>query len=79
MQKIINGIALFSGVVSLGLVVGGATLYLQKDNIVNGIKSQLINGVTESVQNLLPSMVDGAVPELPGKTGPALPVPGLSL
>jgi len=76
MQKIINGIALFSGVVSLGLVVGGATLYLQKDNIVNGIKSQLINGVTESVQNLLPSMVDGAVPELPSATGGALPVPG---
>ena len=77
MQKIINGVALFSGVVSLGLVVGGATLYLQKDNIIDGIKSQLINGVTESVQNLLPGMVDGAVPELPGKTGPALPVPGL--
>ena len=79
MQKIINGVALFSGVVSLGLVVGGATLYLQKDNIIDGIKSQLINGVTESVQNLLPSMVDGAVPELPGKTGTALPVPGLPL
>ena len=79
MQKIINGIALFSGCVSLGLVVGGTMVYLQKDNIVNGIKLQLINGVSESVQNLLPSMVDGAVPELPGKTGPALPVPGLSL
>ena len=77
MQKIINGVALFSGVVSLGIVVGGGMLYLQRDNIVNGIKSQLINGVTESVQNLLPGMVDGAVPELPGKTGGALPVPGL--
>ena len=79
MQKIINGVALFSGVVSLGIVVGGGMLYLQKDNIVDGIKSQLINGVTESVQNLLPGMVDGAVPELPGKTGGALPVPGLPL
>ena len=77
MQKIINGIALFSGCVSLGLVVGGTMVYLQKDNIVNGIKLQLINGVSESVQNLLPSMVDGAVPELPGETGGALPVPGL--
>ena len=76
MQKIINGVALFSGVVSLSVVVGGGMLYLQKDNIVDGIKTQLINGVSDSVQNLLPSMVDSAVPELPGTTGGALPVPG---
>ena len=73
MQKIINGVALFSGCVSLGLVVGGSMIYLQKDNIVNGIKTQLINGVSESVQGLLPGMVDGAVPELPGTTGGAMP------
>tara|TARA_B100000927_G_scaffold150809_1_gene121520 strand:+ start:2083 stop:2319 length:237 start_codon:yes stop_codon:yes gene_type:complete len=73
MQKIINGVALFSGCVSLGLVVGGATLYLQKDNIVNNIKVQLINGVSESVKGMLPGMVDGAMPELPGKTGGAMP------
>ena len=73
MQKIINGVALFSGVVSLGLVVGGATLYFQKDNIVNGIKTQLINGVSESVKGMLPGLADGAMPELPGKTGGAIP------
>ena len=73
MQKIINGVALFSGCVSLGLVVGGTMIYFQKDNIVEGIKTQLINGVSESVQQLLPSMVDGAVPELPGTTGGAIP------
>ena len=75
MQKIINGVALFSGVVSLGLVVGGATLYFQKDNIVNGIKTQLINGVSESVKGMLPGLVDGAMPELPGTTGGAIGVP----
>jgi len=81
MQKIINGVALFSGCVSLGLVVGGSMIYLQKDNIVNGIKTQLINGVSESVQGMLPGMVDGAVPELPGTTGGAIPggVGGTSL
>jgi len=73
MQKIINGVALFSGCVSLGLVVGGSMIYLQKDNIVEGIKTQLINGVAASVESLLPSMVDGAVPELPGATGGAVP------
>tara|TARA_B100000965_G_C19530080_1_gene730682 strand:- start:1023 stop:1277 length:255 start_codon:yes stop_codon:yes gene_type:complete len=75
MQKIINGVALFSGCVSLGLVVGGATLYLQKDNIVNNLKVQLINGVSESVKGMLPGLVDGAMPELPGATGGAIGAP----
>ena len=74
MQKIINGVALFSGLVSLGLVVGGSIVYLQKDNIVNGIKTQLINGVTESVQSMLPNIVDGAIPEVPKVTGGAIPI-----
>jgi len=75
MQKIINGVALFSGCVSLGLVVGGTTLYLQKDNIVNNLKVQLINGVSESVKGMLPGLVDGAMPELPGATGGAIGAP----
>ena len=73
MQKIINGVALFSGCVSLGLIVGGATIYLQRDNIINGVKSQMINTVTESIQGMLPNLVDSAMPELPGTTGGAVP------
>ena len=65
MQKIINGIALFSGVVSLGIVVGGVWVYLEKDNLVNGVKTQMINGVTESIQKMLPGMLDAAMPEIP--------------
>ena len=38
MQKIVNGIALFSGLVSLSIVVGGAWVYLEKDNIINNAK-----------------------------------------
>ena len=87
MQKIINGIALFSGVVSLGIVVGGVWVYLEKDNLVNGVKTQMINGVTESIQKMLPGMLDAAMPELPGATGAAIPmgegrggeVPGMRL
>ena len=53
MQKIINGIALLSGLVSLGVVVGGAWIYLEKDNMIHNVKTQMINGVTESITNAL--------------------------
>ena len=76
MQKVINGIALFSGVVSLGLVVGGVWVYLEKDNLINGVKTQMINGVTESIQKMLPGMLDASmpeIPEVPTKTGGVMP------
>ena len=76
MQKVINGIALFSGVVSLGLVVGGGWIYLEKDNLINGVKRQMINGVTSSIQEMLPGMLDAAmpeIPEVPTKTGGVVP------
>jgi len=76
MQKVINGIALFSGVVSLTVVVGGVWVYLEKDNLVNGVKTQMINGVTESIQKMLPDILDAAmpeVPEVPTKTGGVVP------
>ena len=76
MQKVINGIALFSGVVSLGIVVGGVWVYLEKDNLINGVKTQMINGVTSSIQEMLPGMLDAAmpeIPEVPTKTGGVVP------
>ena len=76
MQKVINGIALFSGAVSLGLVVGGVWIYLEKDNLINGVKTQMINGVTSSIQDMLPGMLDAAmpeVPEVPSSTGGVMP------
>ena len=50
MQKVFNGLAVFSSLVSLTVVVGGVWIYLEKDNLVNGVKTQMINGVTESIQ-----------------------------
>ena len=76
MQKVINGIALFSGAVSLSLVVGGVWIYLEKDNMINGVKTQMINGVTESIQKMLPGMLDASmpeIPEVPTKTGGVVP------
>lgn len=76
MQKIINGIALFSGVVSLGIVVGGTMLYLNKDNIVEDLKSKVTKEVTSAVTNAIPDIVEGLmpeVPEVPTSTGGVVP------
>jgi len=73
MQKIVNVIALLSGLVSLTVVVGGVTLFVDRENIINNVKTQLINGVSDSVQELLPTLIDSSLPELPKTTGDVLP------
>ena len=73
MQKVFNVITLFSGVVSLGVVVGGVWVYLEKDNLINGVKTQMINGVTTSIQEMLPGMLDASIPEIPSATGGVMP------
>ena len=64
MQKIINIIALSSGVVSIAIVGSGIFVYLQRDQLINKVKSQVLESVTGS----LPSLVDT---KLPSMTGPA--------
>ena len=66
MQKIINGIAIFSGVVALGVVGVGGYVFIRKDAIVDNINSK----VMESVMPDIGGGISDAIPEL---TGPALP------
>jgi len=73
MQKIINVVALLSGLVSLAVVVGGTSIFVQRENIINNTKTQLINGVSDSVKELLPTLIDSSLPELPKNTGDVLP------
>jgi hypothetical protein len=40
MQKLVNAVALLSGLVSLSVVAGGAYLYLNKDAIIESAKEQ---------------------------------------
>tara|TARA_B100000287_G_scaffold393401_1_gene406595 strand:+ start:240 stop:506 length:267 start_codon:yes stop_codon:yes gene_type:complete len=47
-QKIVNVIAVSSGVVSLAVVVGGVSLYVSRDAIVDGVKSQVMEAVVGS-------------------------------
>jgi len=66
MQKIINGIAILSGVVSLTVVGSGVVIYLQKDAIVDNIKSKVMEAV-------MPDIGGGIMKSLPDTTGPAIP------
>ena len=86
MQKIINVLAVLSFVGTAGIVGGGTALYLNKDSIVENIKSQVTAAAGEAITDALPGMMDSAMPELPSATGgvvgaPAAPggmsIPGL--
>ena len=49
MQKIINVLAVASGLVSAAVVVSGLFVYVNRDSIVDSIKSQAIEAVTGSL------------------------------
>jgi len=71
-QKIVNFVALASGAVSLAVVGSGLFIYLQRDQLIDKVKSQVLNSVTGS----LPSLVDTKLPNI---TGPAKPSKGAGL
>ncbi len=73
MQKVINGIALFAGVVALGVVGAGGYVYLNKDALVESAKEKITKAVTSAVTGSLPGLVDSKMPSLPSTTGPAVP------
>ena len=49
MQKIVNIIAIASGVVSLTVVGSGIYLYTQKDAIIENVKSKVMKSVMPSI------------------------------
>ena len=49
MQKIINGIAIFSGVVALGVVGLGGYVFIRKDAIIDGVKGKIMDSVMPSI------------------------------
>ena len=71
MQKIINAIAVASGVISLTVVGAGLGIYLNKDAIINNIKEKALEAVTGSLEDTLgdslpiPETTGGVIPELP--------------
>ena len=70
MQKIVNAIAIVSGVGVLAIVGAGGYLYLNKDALIEKAKGQILEQVTGSIGgdalgNILPDATGPAIPSLP--------------
>ena len=44
MQKVVNVLALASAAVSLAVVIGGATVYVQREAIIKGVTDKVLGG-----------------------------------
>ena len=74
LQKIVNGIAIVSGVVSLAVVGTVGYVYVRKDAIIENVKSKVVESILPSVPlPSLPSVTGGAQ----GLPSPSNPVPSL--
>ena len=72
MQKVVNVIALLSGLVSLGVLGGSFYLYKNVNVIVESAKQEAIQEIAKSLPNIVNEMMP-AVPIVPSTTGPAIP------
>ena len=74
-QKIVNVIAIASGAVSVALVASGVFVYVNRDSIVDSIKSQAIEAVTGSLGGGLGGDLPIGTPDLPPTAPDAAAVP----
>ena len=72
MQKVINLIALLSGLVSLTTVTGAVYLYKNADTMIEDVRGKVIEEVTESIPKIVEGLMPN-VPELPKATGDVIP------
>ena len=68
LQKIVNGIAIASGVVSLTVVGTVGYVYVRKDAIIENVKGKIMESV-------MPDIGSGITDAIPSFTGPATSVP----
>jgi len=77
MQKIINLIALLSGLTSLAVIGGGLYLYKNADVLIEDARQQATLAAVEAVSAALPALVEAATPDVPEFTGGVVPTPTL--
>ena len=75
LQKIVNGIAIASGVVSLAVVGTAGYVYVRKDAIIENIKGKVMEAVMPDIggviMNSIPSFTGPAAPLNPQADAPA--------
>ena len=67
LQKIVNGIAIASGVVSLAVVGTVGYVYIRKDAIIEDIKGKVMEAVMPDIGGVI-------MKSIPSFTGPAAPL-----
>ena len=67
LQKIVNGIAIASGVVSIAVVGTVGYVYVRKDAIIENVKGKVMEAV-------MPDIGGGIMNSIPDFTGPAAPL-----
>ena len=79
MQKIINVVAVASGLVSAAVVASGVLVYVNRDSIVDSIKSQALEAVSGSLGGGLGGGLGGdlpiGAPDLASPTNPQAAAP----
>ena len=73
MQKVINVIALLSGLTSAALIGGSAYVLLNKDALIEQAKTAATKAATEAVAGALPGILEKSMPKMPEVTGGAIP------
>ena len=71
MQKIINGIAIFSGAVALGVVGLGGYVFIRKDAIIEDVKSKIMESVLPGGLSDIGGGALGGSLEIPSLGAPA--------
>ena len=69
MQKIVNGIAIASGVISLTVVGTIGYVFIRKDAIIENVKSKVMESVMGSVGDSLPDVMGDVLPDVTGPAG----------
>ena len=71
LQKIVNGIAIASGVVSLAVVGTVGYVYIRKDAIIENVKGKVMESVMPDLGGDLGEMI----PDFTGPAAPLAPLP----
>ena len=73
LQKIVNGIAIASGVISLTVVGTVGYVFIRKDAIIENVKSKVMESV---MPDGLSGIAGGGLPDLGGTSDAAIPPVG---